>query len=107
MKIVAPVKRYTEDYNIGYTPHRKGDISELKAWKAKITYCCKRMETAFDEHFVVLGEYDGIGNKNADVNITHCSAYPEGAFWDEMKIDFCPFCAEKIEVELVNEEASK
>ncbi len=68
--------------------------------EAEIDYCCKLMEKAFQEEFIGFGEFnvDRPLNKNNNVNIFHCSPYPEGAVWDEMAIELCPWCKEKIEI---------
>lgn len=70
--------------------------------KVNEEFCCNEMEEAFEDKFINFGEYDYYGYQNDNnVNIYHCSPYPEGACWDEMAIKFCPFCGEEIIVEQI------
>lgn len=62
-------------------------------------FCCDRMVEAWTDGAVRFGEYGRWTNRNQDVNIFHCSPYPEGAVYSEYKIDYCPFCGEKIDVQ--------
>lgn len=66
----------------------------------EIKYCCKPMEEAFQEEFIGFGEFnvDRPLNKNNNVNIFHCSPYPEGAVWTAMAIELCLWCKEKIQI---------
>jgi len=68
--------------------------------ESEINYCCKLMEEAFQEGFIGFGEFNVERplNKNNNVNIFHCSPYPEGAVWNEMAIELCPWCKEKIQI---------
>ena len=83
------------------TKHGKGDL--YRYFIKEIKYCCDDMKEAFDKKFVGFGDYEdggyvGFYKANTDINIYFCSPYPEGAFWDAMKINFCPFCGKKIEI---------
>lgn len=61
-------------------------------------FCCDDMENAYKEDFIIFGaKDDNWSDKN--INITHCSPWPDGASWSEMPISFCPFCASKIDIE--------
>jgi hypothetical protein len=90
-----------------YTKKEAGDgwiikVGELAEITCEIIdFCCEEMEDAWKsrDRFIGFGEFDGMLNKDCNVNIYHCSPWPEGAVWDEMAIRFCPFCAEPIEIE--------
>ena len=58
-------------------------------------YCCDEMKEAFDGYFITFG---GEYNREAEVSIRSCSPYPEGSWWDYMKINVCPFCGTKIQL---------
>lgn len=75
---------------------KAGDVESIASVKQE--YCCDNMAEAFKDQFIVFGEYDSMLNRDRNVNIVHCSPYPEGAVWDEMAINFCPFCAAPIEI---------
>ena len=77
------------------TKHKKGNFCEYKL--SSIEFCCAKMEEAFEERFVVFGEFDSILNEDANVNIIRTYCYPEGAVFEEMSIERCPFCGSKIE----------
>ena len=72
--------------------------------RESVEFCCEKMEEAFAGRYIVFGEYDGVFNKDTCVNIVHCSPYPEGAAWDEMAINTCPFCGEDIDVTVETKE---
>jgi hypothetical protein len=79
--------------------HGKGNL--YKYYPKEIKFCCEEMKKAFDKKFIGFGEFEdggycGFGRANTNINIYSCSPYPEGAFWTEMKINFCPFCGKKI-----------
>ena len=67
--------------------------------------CCNDMKIALDEHFIGLGDYDNgsfvMPKNEIAINIYQCSPYPEGATWDDMPIQFCPFCGSKIIIEII------
>jgi hypothetical protein len=69
-----------------------------------IDYCCQDMKKAVEERFIFFGEYDPGINTNTDINIAHCNPFREGACWDEMPIQFCPFCGTRIIVHDVSKE---
>jgi hypothetical protein len=76
--------------------------TEFKAEdQTKTTFCCPEMKGAWEERAVHFGDYEHIYNRLNRVCIYHCSAYPEGACWDEYVINFCPFCGAKIVCEQV------
>lgn len=66
-----------------------------------ITSCCVKMTEALKKDFIGFGERNPcFANQNSDVNIFTCDLFPEGLFYSNMTISFCPFCAESIEVKL-------
>jgi len=68
-----------------------------------VKYCCFDMHDAFNDHTIEFGEKESMGlNVNRHVNIFKCLPYYEGAVWEATPIKFCPFCAEKIEIVLVD-----
>jgi len=81
--------------------HGKGNLYEY--YIKDIKFCCEKMREAFDKKFIGFGNFEdggyaGYGKINININIYSCLPYPEGACWEDMKINFCPFCGEKIEV---------
>lgn len=86
-------------------------ISKRKTWKhppkdwiwevdcTVINYCCEEMKFAWEDCFIGFGEFDRTLNTNEDVNIYSCHSYPGGTCWDELAINYCPFCAKKIVIE--------
>ncbi len=63
-----------------------------------IDYCCISMDNS---EAVKFGEVDDCFlNRDENVNIASCNPYPEGAVWDEEAINFCPFCGEKIQIDI-------
>lgn len=64
----------------------------------KVNVCCESMEHALDARFISIGYYEYPDKTDNSVNIFKCYPWPEGAAWDSMKIEFCPFCGKKIEV---------
>lgn len=88
--------------------NRKADsIFNIK--EVEIDYCCEKMEEAFQEDFIGFGEFkvDRPLNRDNNVNIFHCSPYPEGAVWSEMAIKLCPWCKEKIQIQNIETKALK
>ena len=75
---------------------RPDSVWEYKFDKAE--FCCDDMRHAFNDKFVFFGEYDGMLNKDNNINIGLCHLYPEGASWDEAAINLCPFCGDSIEL---------
>ena len=69
--------------------------------------CCEQMSIAVGladpfDCFVGFGEFqEDYGRHPASLNISHCKPWPEGAGWDYMAIQFCPFCAEAITLQEV------
>lgn len=107
MKVEGTVYRYAETHWLNERLFgRRGpplweadDIQEIKFGEPHA--CCTDMKNAIDDNFIGFGEYEGLLNQVGSACIYHCSPYPEGACWDEMSIQYCPFCGEEIEVELV------
>ena len=95
MKVLISIENYNKDWIF----YKKGDIKDIRV--IETFFCCNKMEKAWKDRFIYFGEYDEISlNKNRDVNIYRCYAYPEGAVWDECKIDRCPFCGERISISI-------
>lgn len=63
------------------------------------TFCCTEMEAAVDGRFIGFGSYAYFMNTDTDVNIYRCAPYPEGAVWECMAINLCPFCGAQITIE--------
>jgi len=83
--------------------HKRG---HLRGYRPKIEmgeYCCNFMKEAIDDEYIVFGEYGEYMSKDLNLNIIHCSPYPEGAVFTECPIEYCPFCADKIIVRIVDE----
>jgi len=104
MKVKTKTSYYDRDgilgEKLGLPRHylfRKGDVEKIKG--VVESACCPDMELALEENFIGFGEYDSMLNRVQSICIYHCSPYPEGACWDEMIIDFCPFCGDEIIVE--------
>lgn len=99
MKIIYKIIRYKSnshpDFILGW---KKGDMMEIRLKEIE-KYCCNEMKEAIEDGFVIFGEADSYLNRDNNLNISQCSPYPEGAVWCEMPIKFCPFCAERIEIE--------
>lgn len=93
MKIVKHTRYRVRDHAYLW---KKGDINSIAL--ISIVPCCDTMNSALDEDYIGFGEYDSMLNNDANINIYHCSPYPEGAVWDVMPIIYCPFCATKIEI---------
>ncbi len=81
---------------------RKGDIEKIEG-KVE-SPCCPDMELAIGDEFIGFGEFDSILNSVKAMCLYQCSPFPEGASWDEMHIEFCPFCGEKIILEEASEQ---
>jgi len=97
MKVLYKNKYYKKDVKsrAGFLfDHKKGDLEETIFHDAE--FCCDEMEEAFEEKVVHFGEYENFRNKNCNINISHCSPYPEGAVFDDYTIKYCPFCSKVI-----------
>ena len=71
----------------------------------EVEYCCDDMREAWEEKYIGFGDFeDSVATRYTDalVNIYSCSAYPEGAAWSKMSIGYCPFCQERISLELID-----
>jgi hypothetical protein len=114
MKVTAVIERHNSDLpeskiNFpGLPPARSriGTIFEVSADRPEV-FCCENMEDAWDKHVVGFGDYETMCNKNTDVNLYEWAIYPEGSFTSNWPIRFCPFCAQPVEVVLVEEEAAE
>lgn len=77
--------------------HRKGEIKE---WKFKIEkYCCEPMKSIPEEViiFKALEIFSGGKLKSGVLSCyMHCPCWRSQEFY---RIDFCPSCGEKIEIE--------
>jgi hypothetical protein len=103
MKVQFTRKYYQEGGRPDYllTLFRKGDLEECEL--VSMPPCCDTMKKAIDENYIGFGEFiDSVLNKDESINITVCNAYPDGAYWDYMPIQKCPFCGEDIEVNSVD-----
>lgn len=97
MKIEATLTRYGQDTGPRYGGHKAGDVQSVRY--AQINECCMKMATAMELGFVGLGgAHEDRDRPPAAVNIYQCFAYPEGAVFDAMAIERCPWCGEAIEV---------
>lgn len=79
---------------VTYSTDKNGTYEEKS-----VDFCCDEMKEAYGERDIIFGESDTLFNQNKDVNIRTCDVYPEGAFWGECSISFCPFCGVTIKVE--------
>lgn len=69
-----------------------------------VEFCCDKMKEAWGEKFINFGEYDEYATYNLPkVCIYKCRPYPEGVFWDNTPIKYCPFCKAKIKVVITEE----
>jgi hypothetical protein len=65
---------------------------------------CDDMKKAFYDTDIVFGETDPMGlNRDTNVNIP---SYCGDGCWSETAIKYCPFCASKIEIELIEVQAA-
>lgn len=65
-------------------------------------FCCERMGEAWKAQAIQFGGWNGtLTTKECRVSFWFWHCYPEGACPDRLPIDFCPFCAEPIELVLL------
>ena len=64
----------------------------------QINFCCPEMQEALYGKFIVL-ERDEETFYCVINHVTFSDKSPKRAFWDSMRIAFCPFCGKKIEIE--------
>lgn len=83
MKVFAARTRYT-----------KGEVESVQ-W-TDFDPCCPEAKTAWNRGFIRFGERDTTLNHIERACVYSCLPYPEGAVWDSMPINFCPFCAAPI-----------
>lgn len=60
-----------------------------------VDWCCDEMKKAYDSNFISFGEREW-GNTINGFCLYDVHCYPEGPSVYELKIDYCPFCGEKI-----------
>lgn len=94
--MILTFKKYFYQYSSSLGFFKRGDLEKIEV--KEIHFCCEKLKKAFGGIFVGFGEVDSCLNKNEDINIYHCDAYPEGACWESMPIKFCPFCATELKV---------
>lgn len=81
---------------------RASAVNQVYDIKEEVTrWCCDDMREAWGKdygqnQYIGFGEYEYGLNRDRNVNIYHCSPWPEGAAWHKLAIRFCPFCAERI-----------
>ena len=100
MKVYAGIERYKEDVQ-GPFPKHKGDIENIRKYEYKTVICCAAMQEEWG-CIIGFGEKFGMAtNKDRNVNLY----YPilNGDAFDATPINFCPFCGEKIEIEIKEE----
>jgi ssDNA-binding Zn-finger/Zn-ribbon topoisomerase 1 len=71
-----------------------------------LTTRCDEMKVAIEDEYVGVGGMEDRWKPPAAVNIYKCYAYPEGAFWENMAIERCPWCGEPIEIVTRDDEES-
>lgn len=98
MRVFAERVPYAADSTSAFLRWKKGDVEVVK--EIKHSACCPEMAAAWDHGFIGFGEKEGLLNRVEKVCIYDCSAYPEGAVWDDMPISHCPFCGVRIDVEI-------
>jgi hypothetical protein len=62
-----------------------------------IEYCCDELEKAVGNRLLGFGSHPEYPEKNANFNLYENLCFPEGTAYEEHKINYCPFCGEKIE----------
>lgn len=82
--------------------NKAGTLREVSV--DEYTFCCTQMQDAVDAKFIGFGDYDYFMNTDTDVNIYKCTPYPDGAVWDCMAINLCPFCGAQITVDFLTME---
>ena len=100
MQITARVDRWSTS---SAPFHRRGDIQHIEITKP-FTHCCAEMTDALSEGAVVFGENDHSLNRIGSFCVVRCFPWPEGASFHYFPIAFCPFCGERITVDLVEAE---
>lgn len=68
--------------------------------------CCDKMKDAFADNYVGVGGMEDRWEPPAALNIYKCYPYPEGAFWEAMAIERCPWCGEPIEIVTCDDDES-
>jgi len=86
--------------DVEYRQEEIDDYAKIKVIKKE--FCCEELKKAWGNNFIGLADYENkelVRNKETvSINIYKCSQYPEGAVWDDTRIQFCPFCGKEIEV---------
>lgn len=101
MQLSVKVERYAHDSESDLVSpkgfwFRAGNVRDVTV--ESVSYYCDEMKEAWDDEFIGLGGFDSCLNKDRNVNIYHCSPYPEGAAWCAMPINYCPFCGAEIAI---------
>ena len=86
--------------------HKKTEIKRY--YRIDTKYCCEEMKKAIEHDFIIFGKFEGYDYSDKEVNIIGASTCCyEGMIFDTMPIRLCPWCGEKIEVEIKEEEMMK
>lgn len=108
MKIQATRRRWAYNPSAQWSAALRGpDLYTGKTYEVKAEtpeFCCNEMADAWNERAVGFGSSDRMCNRDENVNIYTWSIYPEGSFSENHAINFCPFCAEPISIEVVEGE---
>ena len=91
MRVLAVRTRYKNDPTSEIFSWKKGDVQSVQ-W-SDFQPCCVKAQQAWHKSLIGFGERDTTINNVERVCVYACLPYPEGAVWDSMPIDFCPFCA--------------
>jgi hypothetical protein len=75
---------------------KENDEDKTKYEEINMVQCCIAMKEAWDDGVLHFGEAEDTYAYVPEVNISDCHPYPEGACWDDYKINFCPFCGDNI-----------
>lgn len=87
MKVEATTTNYKGDTGIfwnGYPPE----------------FCCDDMQEAWGGSYGCITAGDVNEYEMNAICISDVSVYPEGSYTKSLPINFCPFCGEKIEIEV-------
>jgi hypothetical protein len=88
--------------DVEYRKEEHDNYAEIEV--TQLQFCCDEMKEAWENDFVGLADYSNktsVRSKTeVEVNIYKCYPYPEGAAWDGMEIEFCPFCGKEIELNI-------
>jgi len=72
-------------------------IMHQRVYKTRVKqFCCDTLKSHTKGNYIGAGDYK-LPSKSRYFNIYECKAYPEGVHYVSHKINYCPFCGEKIE----------